>query len=154
MSEYAPDKFYVESTDGRGHKDTIRLSLPPLLLNQAGIIVAQKVVPQYRTSADVIRDGLVHRLHWLENEFDAENNSLKSDLTLLRLLEEQAINQRRDENIGAVLYNFVQESYMAMRHPDRIPALLSSLNEALHTLPLTQTQRDQLLAIQAQLRSS
>lgn len=60
---YSPDKFYTKSTDGKGVSETKYIKVPPSLIGEIGELVAARVIPDYKTDGDFIRDAIVHRLH-------------------------------------------------------------------------------------------
>lgn len=60
------DTFVCYATDRRGHRAEIRLVIPPEIMQTLSEVVESKAFP-YRTRADVVRDGVVHRLVWLHN---------------------------------------------------------------------------------------
>lgn len=60
---YDQDRIYAHSTDGKGHYERIRVKLTPSMEAELARLVASQALP-YRTIEDVIRDALVHRLHY------------------------------------------------------------------------------------------
>jgi len=64
--EYDQAKFYQAATDKRGHSKSVRFSLPPDQMYRLAVLVANDKTP-YQTTQDFIRDAIVHRLHWIEN---------------------------------------------------------------------------------------
>jgi hypothetical protein len=62
---YSPDKFYVKSTDGRGNSELLNVKVSPFVYGILAELVESPLFPDYRTKADVIRDMLVHRLHYV-----------------------------------------------------------------------------------------
>lgn len=62
---YSPDRFYTRATDGKGHAELLHLKLPPELASALAQIVQSRAIPEYRTVQDLIRDAIVHRLHYL-----------------------------------------------------------------------------------------
>lgn len=60
---YDKDKFYTKSTDGKGVSETKYVKLPPSIIGEVGELIAARVIPDYKTDGDFIRDALVHRLH-------------------------------------------------------------------------------------------
>lgn len=65
---YSPEKFYTRSTDARGHTETMWLRLPPSLARVIAEVVQSRKIPQYRTAQDLVRDAIVHRLHYLKEK--------------------------------------------------------------------------------------
>jgi hypothetical protein len=68
--DYDVASFYPEATDGRGHSDNLRVRLKPEIAGEIGALVASGVIPEYATPQAVIRDAIVHRLHWLSENTD------------------------------------------------------------------------------------
>ncbi len=62
---YSTEKFYTAATDGGGGSSLLHLKIPPSIAGEMGSLVAMRVLPDYRTSHDIVRDSLVHRLHQL-----------------------------------------------------------------------------------------
>lgn len=88
-TNYDPRHFYIRSTDGRGHGDKLSITVPPELLGRIGAIVEGRHWP-YRTSHDLIRDAVMHRLHAL-NEITPDDTMAEflNQQRLLYLLEQQ-----------------------------------------------------------------
>lgn len=63
---YSRDKFYVRATNGYDHSNKMRVHLPPDAVAAAEEVVAQ--IPAYRGVADLLRDALYHRVHYLATE--------------------------------------------------------------------------------------
>jgi len=61
----SPDRFYTKATDNHGHSELVHLKVPPGTLSTIAQIVQSRAIPEYRTSHDLIRDAIVHRLHYL-----------------------------------------------------------------------------------------
>ncbi len=65
--DYSPDKFYIKATDDHGHSELVHLKVPPGVLSAIAQIVQSRAIPEYRTSQDLIRDAIIHRLHYLRD---------------------------------------------------------------------------------------
>lgn len=63
--DYSPDRFYTRATDKKGHSETVHLKIPPELASAIAHIVQSRAIPEYRTSQDMIRDAIFHRLRYL-----------------------------------------------------------------------------------------
>ncbi len=68
--DYDVASFYPEATDGRGHSDNFRVRLKPEIAGEIGALVASGLIPEYTTPSALIRDAVVHRLHWLSENAD------------------------------------------------------------------------------------
>ena len=64
-STYDPDAFYTRSTDQKGHGELIHIKLPSYMHGMLAELVEDHNLPSYRTQADVVRDALHHRFHYL-----------------------------------------------------------------------------------------
>ena len=68
--EYSEAEFITRSTDHHGHFRHMRVNVPPEVAARVEAIVATKTIPAYRTGQDLIRDAIMHRLHWLEERIE------------------------------------------------------------------------------------
>lgn len=82
-SGYSRDKFYTAATDGSNGSTQVHIKIPSSVAGELGSLVASRVIPDYRTAHDVIRNGLVHQLH-----YDMER--VKDPAVVMRL---QALHQ-------------------------------------------------------------
>jgi hypothetical protein len=58
---YDPEKFYIKSTDEKGHQVSVKnINVPQNLGAALGLVL--EYFPEYRTYADIARDGLMHVL--------------------------------------------------------------------------------------------
>lgn len=93
---YREDNFYTKSTDNRGHSGSIRVPVPTTLAAEIEALVASRMIPDYRTPQDVLRDAMVHRLHWLSEAL--KNGRLKRVVSVhARLAERQRQIQEMQE---------------------------------------------------------
>ena len=65
--DYSPDRFYCQSTDGRGHGEEMRVKFPPALMGRLQAMFESARHPQYKTKADVVRDALYHWMRYREH---------------------------------------------------------------------------------------
>lgn len=82
-SNYSLDDFYTKSTDGRGHGDLVHIKLAPYLLGSLRELVESPEFPAYRTLADILRDSLYHRVHYLSEHRQAFAAAAKLDTIYL-----------------------------------------------------------------------
>lgn len=75
-SEYSPDRFYVDSSDNRGHHKQVRIDVPPMAHGLMAVFVASPNLP-YKTFYEFVRDSIIHNLHRIES-IDPENEELKA----------------------------------------------------------------------------
>lgn len=78
---YSRDKFYTKSTDGRGNSELIQLKVTPFVFGIIAELVESQEFPDYRTKADVLRDALVHLLHY--------RREMMKDATRMVVLQER-----------------------------------------------------------------
>lgn len=94
---FSLDKFYTASSDKKGRQTTIRIHVPPSLLRTISEVVARRVVPEYRTQHDVLRDLLVVGVNMrLEQIDDPDFKSTAEKLTVRAWLQTQM--EMRDED--------------------------------------------------------
>lgn len=77
---YSVDRFYTRGSDGKGNSEAVRARFAPEVIARLHRVVQQGRIPEYRTVADIIRDAVVHRLQYLDNEYMEDGH--KSSLTL------------------------------------------------------------------------
>lgn len=65
---YSPDQFFTPASDTKGHSERVRVNLRPDVLPALGALVASGQFEAYRSTHDVIRDAIYHRLHWLADQ--------------------------------------------------------------------------------------
>lgn len=82
---YSPDSFFTRATDGNGHDTVMSLKVSPALMGEIQRLVQSRIIPQYRTHSDLVRDALIHRLRYLADEFDGS-----VDLSALVVEQRQA----------------------------------------------------------------
>lgn len=90
---YRPDRFYTKSTDQRGHGEKIQVRVPQGIDSQ--VHAAVRDIPEYRSLQDFVRDALVHRLEWVQKQyqlgeeaerilalerFEADNKAYRDDM--------------------------------------------------------------------------
>lgn len=67
----------------------VRVRLPNNYLSRLREIVASRSIPEYKTLEDIIRDGLHHRLHWVNN--DHHFKGLRGDLIQMEILSQNEL---------------------------------------------------------------
>lgn len=86
---YSPENFYTRASDEKGHREEMRLKLPPAVMRELAEIVAARTWPSIRTPGDLVRDALIHRLHWLNERAPSRSLSLLLLTTRLAFRREQ-----------------------------------------------------------------
>lgn len=89
---YRSDDFYIGSTDTRGHSQNMQVPLPTNIAGRVGELVQSKEFPAYRTSQDLIRDAVCHRLQRLAEMAD--------DPEVKKRLAEAVVMERRASQIA------------------------------------------------------
>lgn len=87
MPSYDPTNFYCEAVDKKGHGRQVRIH--PESHGQIAALLSDPALP-YRTYDDFVRDAVVHRLHWLEENKDNEQLRTESK----RLLAQATLDRQ------------------------------------------------------------
>ena len=90
---YSPDKFYTRGSDGQGNSSVSHVRMAPEVVGEIQSIIERRVIPEYRTAADLIRDAVVHRLKYLEDNVIDQDHDLS--LTLISSTFDQAWQRKR-----------------------------------------------------------
>ena len=118
--KYSPDEFYCASTNEHDHSETIQLKLPKHVKAQLNELIRTGRVPAYRSPNDALRDGLVHRLHFLQHEYElppALEFWVTTERTRARLetiQAEMAAQRQLVDHVREVVETAVQEQDRAM----------------------------------------
>jgi hypothetical protein len=70
---YDVDKFYIRSTDGKGHGEVLHVKVSPAIHSVVQEMIADRNLGPYRSVHDVIRDALVHRLRYIADQKGLDN---------------------------------------------------------------------------------
>jgi hypothetical protein len=97
---YSLDDFYVASTNQHDHSETIQLKLPKHVKALVNQFVGMEDLPALRSANDVVRDALVHRLHYLQHEYGASDAlrlwiTMETTRTRLETIHAEMIAQRQ-----------------------------------------------------------
>lgn len=65
---YSPDLFVTPASDQKGHSERIRINVRPDVMPLLGAIVASGQFEAYRSTHDVVRDAVYHRIHYLADQ--------------------------------------------------------------------------------------
>lgn len=93
-SDYREDRFYVRSVDDRGHGVKMNIRIPQGIDTMMHKAVAD--LPNYHTMHDLIRDAVMHRLHYIQQRHII-------DLDMQTLLDVEALkadDYRQDQIIA------------------------------------------------------
>lgn len=148
MAEYAPNHFFTSSSDRQGHNADARVKFSPELAARCSAIVQSKLIPDYRTTADIFRDALFHRLAYIEDQFlpdEATRNALALHAHICRV--ENLTRSRATAN------ELVESVVLASRDctSQQAVVLSAEIDEILLEVELTDRQRDDLRHAQERL---
>lgn len=128
---YSPDRFYVRGSDQAGHREEIRVKVAPDLADALAKIVQSKSIPEYSTIQDIVRDAIVHRLHYLhqsgmvngvesalrrqmaiESMVQYEEWASKFSTTIMRLADQvRSLLREKDPDATAEAERIVRNAY-------------------------------------------
>lgn len=139
---YTPNEFYTSATDHRGDRSMVRISLPPSIATQIAELVQQGRIPEYRTLQDVVRDALVHRLHYVAELL--KDPQLNRSVNLL--LTKARVDSLRAQN---GLEESVVEGLLAALHdagsnPANLDAVISAVDGALDNPEISEANKAKL----------
>jgi hypothetical protein len=98
-NEYSADKFYTKSTDGRGNSELLNVKVSPFVYGILAELVESPDFPDYRTKADVIRDMLVHRLHYVRDMARDEGRMAGLKQRTHMLMQEARVERLKNEMV-------------------------------------------------------
>lgn len=81
---YDLDRFYVTSTNEHDHDEQLRIRMPRWLVMELQQMVREERLPAYRSTHDVIRDALVHRVRYIRDTFLTDDDVAWVKLEILR----------------------------------------------------------------------
>lgn len=90
---YSEHRFYIRSTDAKGHGEHLRVRVPQGI--EAQVYGAVRDVPEYRTVQDFARDAMVHRLEYLQKRYSLSDDGRRT----LELERWQADSEKRSAEI-------------------------------------------------------
>lgn len=70
LDSYDPEAYYVHSTDRKGHREEVRVAVPPEILRCLEVMRESGKWPAYRTRADIVRDAIYHLIARRLREID------------------------------------------------------------------------------------
>lgn len=129
--EYSVDRFYVQSTDGKGHGDEVRVRVPPYLASQLQAIFESRTFPKYRTVADIVRDAIYHRLRYLELRQHGE----ASDALKLIGFQERLRQNREAFETATASVNALSQTVEELLRAGAEPRARSLVADALEQAP-------------------
>lgn len=110
---YSIHKFYTRASE-QGRTSQLRFSIKPSLYTMLKQMVAGHKVPDYGTVEDVLRDALVHRLHWVEQQL--KDGKIKNVVDRLMWEAEDAAQRQEAEDMKAQIDD--AENFCRQRRDD------------------------------------
>lgn len=104
---YDPTRFYTYSQDKKGHSVGIRINIPKPLAGELSNLAKSGTVPAYRSTEDVVRDALYHRVKQIARMVDNGELEVAVDMAMLMSDELQMMDEAEEakELIDAVRSN-------------------------------------------------
>jgi hypothetical protein len=97
--DYSIDTFYTRSTDGRGNYEQMRFKMSGQLHSAITRMIKDEKFPSLNSVADVMRDALIHRLVYINKNYDQLAAAVNAEIVLATVQMDVAKNQMRDEVI-------------------------------------------------------
>jgi hypothetical protein len=66
-SGYSPEQFYTATKNRHDHGERVTLRMPPDVHAESWRVINDPKMPMYETFQDLLRDALIHRLRWLDD---------------------------------------------------------------------------------------
>jgi hypothetical protein len=153
-SEYSPDNVYNRSTDGHGHNVNLQTRVAPDIAGEINALVASQVIPEYRTSADVVRDALVHRLYHIAQR--TKNGDLERRITIEMRLARLDAWRAEMANMERLLGEQTEalQKALDLLDLDMMERLLQVATENVEVMrdPYAQNLKDQIKSFRAKYR--
>ena len=86
---YDPTRFYTKSQDGHGHSITIHVPIPKPLAGEIANLTQSGIIPAYRSTADVVRDALYHRVKRIATMLD--NGELDTSVNMAMMMSDEML---------------------------------------------------------------
>ena len=90
---YDPADFHIASVNKHDHSSSVTFRAPGEVISELARMVASGDFPMYKTKSDFMRDAIVHRMHWLADNYD--NEKMRQWVTRQSSLAR--LDARRDE---------------------------------------------------------
>ena len=97
--------YYTRGSDGRGNGHEVRVRVQPTVAGQIQSIIEQRRIPEYHTMADLVRDAIVHRLKYLEQEVlddPALTRAMRTETSLAEANRMYGVVKRNDEVVSSM----------------------------------------------------
>jgi len=119
-NNYSVSKYYTSARDKKGFSTTVRVSIPPVVMSNIASFVATQRIPEYKTSQDVLRDALVHRLQWLRDNVDSLVLNDAAKMLIMETRSEQYLRHR--EAVAKHLRNY-EDAFRLSNRNDQVMLL-------------------------------
>lgn len=141
---YSVKKFYTKSTDGKGGKGSLSVTVPPYIADTIGKIVEHRTVPDYETKADFFRDALYHRMQYILNEY-APDKLDTYELILLQEEEARIIKYEEWQRDGLQIF---EEALRAAKFSESSLTIKELIDNKLRAIPhIREPYRTRTLAL-------
>jgi Arc/MetJ-type ribon-helix-helix transcriptional regulator len=130
---YSLDEFYIRATNSHDHSRSIRVHLPPEVTGR--IAAAVEAVPMYRNAADVVRDAIVHRLHYLDEvgyELAVVRNAQALEQVMARMEAQQELNKLQEQMVQNLKESV--EQARSLGQLEYLSQLIAEIEDLLPTL--------------------
>jgi hypothetical protein len=106
-NNYSPDDIVTSSQDDHGHSAHLRVHVPKYWASMLEFLTHSPWWPEYRSSQDVLRDAIYHRLHWVDQQHGREQfphvqEALARERLLARLRADEADAAHREEMLADI----------------------------------------------------
>lgn len=108
---YDVHKFYVRSSDGKGHSMNVQVPLSTATHGMISQLIASKAIPAYTTQQAFIRDAVIHRLRYINDmqqrghwpEILRANPGMQASIQREAVLADLDAKKREREQVEATL---------------------------------------------------
>lgn len=84
--EYSLERVYKAAADRRGHSQPIQARMDTEIVGSLAELIASRLIPDYGTVSDFIRDAIYHRLHyWQEKIAQGWSPRLSAAMALMEI---------------------------------------------------------------------
>jgi hypothetical protein len=138
---YDPDEIYSGgSKDRQGHSTNLRVHVPDPWVGLMAEIVANTKWPEYRTTQQLVRDAVYHRLRWIERTktrpMTPRIKTLMAQLRIEEVLTSRMAMQERHDNMLKTMHTafsqaVAQGDFVGAREVKKeVEELLEQMEEA------------------------
>lgn len=123
-TSYSEEKFYVASVNEHDHDESMRIRMPKWMMVYMQDLVRDPRLPAYRSVADVLRDALAHRVHYIHENGLTDSDTDWIEREILRGSMARIASRRADkiENVQSVITTITEAQQS--HDPDELNAAL------------------------------